>query len=63
VIENNSGEALIQIAQNDIKASDELNIFLLDAQKQDINIISQIINSSSLSQEKMVLSLENISDS
>ncbi len=52
----------INVWENSVKVSDKINIFLVDKDKQDVNDISKKISFSSVSSEKMILSLENISD-
>ena len=60
-IEDNNGKWELDIGQSSMVASDSFNLYLLDAQRQNVNTISQLIHSNSLAKEKIILSLENIS--
>ena len=58
-----TADAELQIAENSVVASANPNIYLIDANQQDINDISSQIANDSGSKEKLIFSLSNISKS
>ena len=59
--ENNSWELEVWFLENSLKVNNESNIYLVDKKKNSLDDVKNIINNDSLSSEKLVIFLENLS--